>query len=57
MARRNGDRQIMTNKIALILGGMIVAGLIADQVIYDGEGIVFLGRKLVLLIEYVAFWR
>ncbi|SFN70470.1 hypothetical protein SAMN04487859_10797 [Roseovarius lutimaris] len=47
----------MTNKIALILGAIIVAALIADQVIHDGQGAVFLGRKLVLLIEYVAFWR
>ncbi len=47
----------MTNKIALILGAMIVAGLIADQVMHDGQGVVFLGRKLVLLIEYLAFWR
>ena len=47
----------MTNKIALILGAMLVAGLIADQVFSDGEGVVFLGRKLVVLIEYMAFWR
>ncbi|MDT8327492.1 MAG: hypothetical protein RQ750_08935 [Roseovarius sp.] len=47
----------MTNKIALILGAMIAAGLIADLVLFDGDGVVFLGRKLLLLIEYVAFWR
>jgi hypothetical protein len=47
----------MTNRIAIILGLIIVAGLLYDKVYHDSVGTVFLGRKLVVLIEYLAFWR
>ena len=47
----------MTNRIAIILGLMIVAGLLFDKVYYDSAGTIFLGRKLIDFIEYLAFWR
>ncbi len=47
----------MTNRIAIILGLMVVAALAFDTVYYDNAGILFLGRKLVVYIEYLAFWR
>ena len=47
----------MTNRIAIILGLMIVAILVFDKVYHDSAGTVFLGRKLVVFIEYLAFWR
>jgi hypothetical protein len=47
----------MTNRIAIILGLIILAGLLFDKVYHDSAGTVFLGRKLVVFIEYLAFWR
>jgi len=47
----------MTNRIAIMLGLIIVALLLYDRVYQDGAGMVFLGRKLLVLIEYLAFWR
>ena len=47
----------MTNKIALWLGALIVAGFVLDQVLFEGSAIVFLARKLLDMIEWMAFWR
>lgn len=47
----------MTNTLAIGLGGIILFALGADVVLNDGDATVFLGSKLIDLIEYVAFWR
>lgn len=47
----------MTNKIALFLGITLLAGILADVVLNSGDALVFLGKELFLLIEYLAFWR
>jgi hypothetical protein len=47
----------MTNTIALYLGIVILAALGLDLLLNDGQALVFLMRKLVGFIEYVAFWR
>lgn len=47
----------MTNTLAIGLGGIILVALGADFILNDGQSTVFLGRKLIDLIEYVAFWR
>ena len=47
----------MTNQIAIGLGLLIVAGLGLDAVLYDGENLLFLMRKMAELIEWLAFWR
>lgn len=47
----------MTNTIAAWLGGLILVLLIGDLVLYGSEHIVFLGKKLYELIEWLAFWR
>ncbi|QYK43677.1 MAG: hypothetical protein KF887_10030 [Paracoccaceae bacterium] len=49
--------QPMSNRAALVLGLVIVAAAVADQVANGGTATLFLGRKLVSLIEYAAFWR
>ena len=46
----------MTNRLALILGFLILLGLALDTVLGWGVGI-FLGRKLLNLIQGIAFWR
>ncbi len=47
----------MTNKIAFYLAALILAVFIADQIWFGGTLPVFLGKKLVDLSEYIAFWR
>ncbi|MDR9394356.1 hypothetical protein [Roseovarius sp. SYSU LYC5161] len=47
----------MTNKIALFLGALILVAVGVDQAVYDGTTLLFLLRKLVALIEWMAFWR
>ena len=47
----------MTNRLAIILGFMVVALFVVDWAYFGGTLPVFLGGKLADLIEYVAFWR
>ncbi|MDZ7709802.1 MAG: hypothetical protein U5K36_06790 [Roseovarius sp.] len=47
----------MTNRIAAVLVLLIAAGLAYDVLRNDAAGVLFLARKLMDLIEYLAFWR
>ena len=47
----------MTNTIALYLGIAILGAIGLDIFANEGQALVFLTRKLVGFIEYVAFWR
>lgn len=47
----------MTNTIALWLGIVIVAAIIADAVLNGGSALLFLARKFLDLIEWVDFWN
>lgn len=47
----------MTDKIALVLGLIIAAALAVDIYLYGSAHMIFLGKKLFELIEWVAFWR
>ncbi|KQI73122.1 glyceraldehyde-3-phosphate dehydrogenase [Loktanella sp. 5RATIMAR09] len=47
----------MTNTIAVLLGLFLVALLGFDYLQYDGANALFLSRKFVELIEWMAFWR
>lgn len=47
----------MTNSLAIVLGLMIALFLGVDFLAFDGDGTLFLARKLYWLIDYVAFWR
>ncbi|WP_198389278.1 hypothetical protein [Roseovarius faecimaris] len=47
----------MTNRIALILGLLILGGLALDAYFLNWANTLFLARKLADLIEYLAFWR
>lgn len=49
--------KVITNRIAISLGVMIVVFFIADGVIYDWQMSLFLGRKFAALTEYIKFWR
>jgi hypothetical protein len=47
----------MTNKLAIWLALIIAALLAVDYSRYDWANTVFLIRKLIDLIEWMAFWR
>lgn len=47
----------MTNRIAIFLGLFILAVLVADMLVFGNEHLIFLGKKLFELIEWIAFWR
>jgi len=47
----------MTNRLALVLGLVLLILLALDAFFADWANSIYLGRKLVDLIEYLAFWR
>ena len=47
----------MTNKIALFLGTIVALLLIADYALADWTNTLFLARKMLILIDSMAFWR
>lgn len=47
----------MTNSIAIILGALILAGLIADTVMTGGSNLLFLAKKFTEFTNWIAFWR
>ncbi len=47
----------MTNQVAVALGILIVIALGVDGIIFDWTYTIFVGRKFVDLVEWVAFWR
>lgn len=47
----------MTNPIALILGLLIAALVALDLMLFGSHHMVFLGKRMFDLIEWMAFWR
>jgi len=47
----------MTNRIALYLAVLIVCLIVLDVALNSAAVMTFLLRKLVDMIEYMAFWR
>ncbi|MEL7097922.1 MAG: hypothetical protein AAGM84_03755 [Pseudomonadota bacterium] len=47
----------MTNRLAIVLGVIIVAAIAYDAIGNEGDNLLFLGKKLAELIEWLAFWR
>ena len=47
----------MTNTLSLWLGGLLIAALAYDFAVQDWQTSIFLGRRLLELTEYIAFWR
>jgi hypothetical protein len=56
-AARQSRRDIMTNRIALFIGVSLIALIVLDVLLFGTEHIVFLGKKMFDLIEWMAFWR
>ncbi len=47
----------MTDKIALYLGIIIFMAITADLFLRGTTDVVFLGKKLADLLDWLAFWR
>jgi hypothetical protein len=47
----------VTDRIALVLAGVIAAAILADVVLNSSHALLFLLRKMVDLVEYLSFWR
>ncbi|MDW3183954.1 MULTISPECIES: hypothetical protein [unclassified Roseobacter] len=47
----------MTNRIAIVLGTLLLLLLVVDVLLFGTEHLVFLGKKLFELIEWLSFWR
>ncbi len=47
----------MTNTIALGLAALVLGALAIDVLIYGSDHLIFLSKKLLDLIDWLAFWR
>ena len=47
----------MPNRLALILCGLVILAILADQMLNGGVAGLFLMRKFVDLVDYLSFWR
>jgi len=47
----------MTNKISLVLGLLIVSAIAIDLFFFGTPHMVFLGKRLFELMDWMAFWR
>lgn len=47
----------MTNRLAVIMGAVIAALVLADLFLARGSNLLFLAQRFFELIEYIAFWR
>lgn len=47
----------MTNRIALFLAALILCALAIDVYYFGDIHLIFLAKKLMALIEWIAFWR
>lgn len=47
----------MTNSIAFFLGLLILLAIGADYFFFGTEHLLFLAKKLLELMEWIAFWR
>lgn len=54
--RTNRSRHV-TNPIALILGLILITAMVVDVMYFGTEHMVFLGKKMFDLMEWMAFWR
>ncbi|MBM2291156.1 hypothetical protein JQX09_04515 [Sulfitobacter pseudonitzschiae] len=47
----------MTNTLSLILAAILIAWISYDVFANDSANLLFLGKELFDLIEWLAFWR
>ncbi len=47
----------MTNWLAFMIGLIVTGLVIADASLNGGDNLLFLSRKFLELLTYIAFWR
>ncbi|MCX7299518.1 MAG: hypothetical protein NTX73_03890 [Rhodobacterales bacterium] len=47
----------MTNGLAYGIGTFVIAALLLDYVFFGGNGALFLAKKGMDFLEWIAFWR
>ncbi|WP_194269238.1 hypothetical protein [Tritonibacter litoralis] len=47
----------MTHKIAVWLGSIILIALVTDVILFGDVHLIFLGKKIFELTDWMAFWR
>jgi len=47
----------MTNRIAIVLGMLIIGAVMLDGFLFSSEHFVFLSKKMAEMIEWLAFWH
>lgn len=47
----------MTNRIALSIAVVLLGLIVLDVLLFGTEHLLFLGKKMFELIEWLAFWR
>ncbi len=47
----------MTNSIAFVLFVLLGLGIAADVLLNDSTALLFMGKKFLDAIEWLAFWR
>ncbi|MGR3467685.1 MAG: glyceraldehyde-3-phosphate dehydrogenase [Shimia sp.] len=47
----------MTNRLAIIFAVLIIGAILADVILNGSEASLFLLRKMMDLIDWMAFWR
>lgn len=47
----------MTNQLALVLGAIVLAAIGLDLVLFGGDTMLFLGKKMFVLLDWLAFWH
>jgi hypothetical protein len=47
----------MSNRLALVLGLLILGMIAVDVALAGADHLVFLGKKFYEFIEWIAFWR
>jgi hypothetical protein len=47
----------VTNLIAIILGLLVIGAITVDVTMFGTEHMIFLSKKMLELIEWIAFWR
>ncbi|MBW4963014.1 hypothetical protein [Sulfitobacter sp. CW3] len=47
----------MNTQISLVLAALLIGGLVVDSLYFGTEHLLFLAKKFMDLLEWVAFWR
>lgn len=47
----------MTNRIALYLAAIVIGLIALDLLLFQADNLLIMGKKLMGLIEWMAFWR